>query len=652
MISAMFFIILNTILSKSIANMSYGATTMAILTVGLVVMGLFTFGYLLYLNSFLIKRRKNEFGLYGILGLEKRHVCRVIFIESTFLNMSALFAGLLCGTVFGKLIFMVLLMLLNVAPGSRFDLSFYAYMITVGYFCIVFVLSTFYNQLQVRLSNPIDLINGSKKGEKKVRGVLLKTILGFICVGVAYFGSISASGVAFALLFFWPAVILVIIGTNLLFTGGSQFVLQRIKNNPRVYYKPRNFISVSGLMYRMKQHASGLANICILSTMVLVTVSFVFSLYFGQENILRAQHPVDYALRFSYSGDIKNIDLTEAYAEIETYAAQHEITIDRLYTFTGYQDNVVISDNGEMFFKDQEGFFDTNGMEDYVNMYKLYVIPLTEFNRITAGNETLDEQEILILSNKAVNMQHDLDINGSIYHVKSISGDTLLTACENAPRTNAVFIVTKDIAACEALHGAVNPNIQNDRTYSDDYLATVIEMNYSGEDFQARMDFVSKARDILGAAVRSQITPASSSYSSIDTSRSEGYGLYGGLMFIGLFFVVLFIVNTVLIMYFKQIFEGYEDRMRYEIMRKVGLSDAEVRTTINRQVLIVFFLPLITALAHILAASNIITQILNAFIMTDHVLTLVCIDVTSAVYSLIYILIFRATARTYYKIVK
>jgi putative ABC transport system permease protein len=603
------------------------------------------------LNSFLIKARKKEFGLKRILGLEKRHVCRVIFIENNSFLICPIICGLVCGTVFGKLIFMVLLMLLNVAPGSRFDLSFYAYMITVGYFCIVFVLSTFYNQLQVRLSNPIDLINGSKKGEKKVRCVLLKTILGFVCVGIAYFGAIRASDITFALLFFWPAVILVIIGTNLLFTGGSQFVLQGIKNNPRAYYKPRNFISVSGLMYRMKQHASGLANICILSTMVLVTVSFVFSLYFGQEKILDAQNPVDYSLRLSYEGNPKKIDLTDAYAELESYAAQHEITIDQMYTFEGYQDRIIIC-NGEMYFKNSDSSFDINYVQDYAESYRLYIISQDEFNRLTGEAVALGENEIIILSSQTINMQNDLDINGRIYHIKKISSDTMLTDCKNAPRINAVFMVARDAAACSALHDAVNPGIADDNTYADAYLVAVTEINFTADDSDVRTSFAAKINDTLYPALTSQITPTSLTNSSIDTNRSEGYGLYGGLMFIGLFFVILFIINTVLIMYFKQISEGYEDRARYEIMRNVGLSDEEVRATINRQVLIVFFLPLIAALAHILAASNIITQILNGFIMTDNTLTLICISVTSAVYSLVYILIFRFTAKTYYKIVK
>lgn len=439
-----------------------------------------------------------------------------------------------------------------------------------------------------------------------------------------------------------------IIGTNLLFVGGSQFVLQMIKNNPKAYYKPHNFISVSGLMHRMKQNASGLANICILSTMILVTISFVFSLYYGQEDILCAQNPVDFTMRASFTGDMKDYDLNEAYSELESYAAAHDITIDNLYTFSAYQDRVFVSD-GVLYFRNADGYY-ISSLPDYINTQRIFIMSLDDFNRITGENETLEENEMMILSGDALNSLTTIEINGSTFAVKSISGDTLLTDCKNSERTNGLFFVAKDAAACKILYDAVNPDFaDNDE---DAYYSVVTEMNFSGADSDSRIEFAEKSSDVLYAAINRQAEDISYSDSSIDIDRQDGYGLYGGLMFIGIFFVTLFMINTVLIMYFKQVSEGYEDRERYEIMRNVGLSDEEVRATINRQVLIVFFLPLIAALAHILAASNIITQILNGFVMTNNTLTLLCIGITSAVYTLVYVLIFRATARMYYKIVK
>ncbi len=642
--SAMFFIIVNTVLSKSISNMSYGPTTMTMLIFGLVVMSLFTFGYMLYLNSFLIKRRKKEFGLYSILGLEKRHVGKIIFAENTMLNFSALGAGLLFGTVFGKLIFMLLMVIIRSAPDSKFELSPWAYALTIAFFGVIFLITSLYNQFRVRLTNPIDLINGEKKGEKKLRGVILLTLLGLFCTGLGYYASFIVKGSGAAIGYFWPAVILVIVGTNLLFVSGSQFVLRAVKKNPSLYYKPKNFISVSGLVHRMKQNALGLANICILSTMVLVTVSSVCALFFGQEGILETQHPVDYQIDISYNASGLMPDMSAVPETVRAVAEEKGVKIESVYTYNAIQNFAMLSD-GELALKSADGTLSIKGLSDYDRQYKLYLVPLSDYNVVTGEKAILSGNEILVLSDEPVSSKNVTAPNGNVFTVKSVRSGTVFTDCKNSVRTKVIYIVAKDMAACAQLDYVSSAD-------SVDLRRILTDINFSGTDFEAHIAFADAAGEKIGQIAGSQLSEPDYSTSSIDRERGQNYALFGGLLFIGIFFVILFLVNTVLIMYFKQVSEGYEDRERYEIMRKVGMSDQEVRATINRQVLIIFFLPLAAALAHIFAATNIITQIISAFVMLNTTLTLTCIAVSVVVYSLVYVFAFRATARTYYKIVK
>ena len=649
--SAMFFIILNIVVAKSISNMSFGGTMRAMLLFGIVIMGLFTASYMFYLNSFLIKRRKKEFGLYGILGLEKRHVSRIIFFESLLMNAGSLGFGLLCGTVFGRLLFLLLMSLTRVAEGSTFELSGVAYLVTAAFFFLIFLVNTVYNQFQVRLANPIDLLSGEKMGEKKLRGVIPMTVLGVLSLGGAYWFSMTTQSQALAIGMFWPAVILVILGTYLLFAAGSQFVLRAIKKNDRLYYRPKNFISVSGLMHRMKQNASGLANICILSTMVLVTVSGVCALYFGQGTVLNEQHPTDYQIEVYYDKRLPQPSDDGAHEAVYALAEQYGVTIDDLYTYHCLRDSVLLKD-GAFRFKNENADIPSDDPNDWAFMFPTYLLTLEDFNRATGRSDTLAPGEILIATELAIADTASINANGKIFKIKAVYDDTNLTHCKNSDRESSIFFVAADAEAVDALRYAINPGIAVDQAFGEFYRRGVTEINFTAQDLSTRASFAEALDDVVYGAYRAQIESATYTSSSIDTSREGGYALYGGLLFLGIFFAILFLVNTVLIMYFKQYSEGCEDRERYVILQKVGMSDEEVRATINRQVLIVFFLPMLVALLHILAATNIITQILRAFVMTNNGLTLLCIGATSIVFCLVYIIVFRLTARTYYGLVK
>lgn len=624
--SAMFFIILNTILSKSVSSMSWGATTMAVMVFGLVVMAIFTIFYMLYLNSFLIKQRKKEFGLYGILGLEKRHVGRIILIENLMLNSASLLSGLIIGTVFGRLCFMALLSVMRVAGGSKFVLSWPAYLLTALFFMLIFFAGTLYNQLRVRLVNPISLINGEKMGEKRIKGIVPLTIAGVLCLGAGYFCSLNPAFASLALVIFWPAVILVIAGTNLLFLAGSQFILGGIKKNKKLYYKPRCFVSVSGLMHRMKQNASGLSNICILSTMVLVTLSMVFSMYFGQEAALQRQYRND--LSVAVFGD--DPDLSGVIKDTYRLADEKGVTVESLISYDRLAANCFVED-GRLIKRNGSGSF-----------VEVSIIALDQYNAVTKGNTVLADNEVLILTDLPDLIYGQTEIAG--FRVKALLSDTPFTASNSGSDQDhfqqIAYIVAPTRQSCAVITKQLDPGDGSEPVW-----ATVFTLNFEADGIDARADFSTSVLDLFSRF-------PSISQKSIDTSRADYYAGYGGLLFVGVLFSLLFMVNTAVIMYFKQVSEGYEDRGRYAIMRKVGMSDDEVRKTINSQVLIVFFAPLAVAVIHMFAATTIVTNMLLSFSMANIGTTAICIAVITAIYAIVYAALFKITARSYYKIVK
>ncbi len=648
--SAMYFIIMNMILSKSVSNVSWGGTLTAMLGIGLVLMSIFTVGYMLYINSFLIKRRKKEFGLYGILGLEKRHVSRIVRNESLLLDSVSLATGLLCGTVFGRLIFMLLMLVSNIAPDSTFELSPAAYLITAAVFIGIFIVCTIYNQMQVRLANPIDLINGEKKGEKKQRFVALKAIFGVLCLGGAYFFSVTVSVGSYALLMFWPAVLLVIIGTYLLFTAGSQYILAAMKKNEKFYYKPRNFVTVSSMTHRMKQNASGLSNICILCTMVLVTVSGVCSLYFGQESILREQNPSDFSMEMYYDRRLELPDMTETKDAVYALADENNVEVQSIRTYNTLRDVTVLHD-GEFRFKDESAQLDTIDVSELNSLFPLYMMTEADYTAVTGEKLELSAGQLVILTDKPIKDTERLDVNGKSYAIKQIIPDSSLVKCKNGTLDNGIFFIVDSKQSLEQLRYDVNPGLAQDALFGEFYATLMARVDYDGSE-QNRLAFAHKLDEVIYEKLSPSLSGMSYSVDDINISREESHSTFGGLLFLGIYFAVLFIVNTVIIMYFKQVSEGFEDRERFVILQKVGMSDDEVKKTINRQVLIVFFLPLIGSLINILAASNMITKILEVFVMYDFGVTLAVIAITSIVFSIIYILVFKSTAKTYYKLVK
>jgi len=539
--SGVFLLISGLLFSKGLTNTPNGDTARMLFGFGLVVFALFTFSFMLYINNFLIKRRKKEFGLYGILGLDKRHVGRVLVWENTFVVGGGLVCGVAIALVFGRLLFLVLMKLIHAVPGSSFSIPLIAFGLMFALFFVVFLVTSVANIIRVHTASPIALLSSEKSGEKDKKGLLPLAILGLILLGGAYYFAWTTEVPGEALGIFFPLAIAVIIATYLLFLCGSIVILRLLRMKKSLYYQADHFVTISGMFHRMRQNARGLATICILCTMLVVTVSGTLSLYLGREQMTRGMYPFD----------------------AQVYVA------------------------------------DTATKEEIVSYDTL-------LNQIAAQNHvtlTADKSKLI----------------------------TKLPEGEEYRRNNFVW------------EDSVFVEVPTLIFYSGSF-----RFDISGTDEDC-LAFIQAVRDHYGDSFSE--TP-SLIVSDFYTAREEGYGFYGGLLFLGAFFAVLFLAVAVLILYFKQVTEGYEDKERFEILQKVGMDDQQVKRTINAQVLWVFFLPLATTTLHMLFASKIMAQMLKTFMLYDWGMVLTCIGGTLLAFALLYFAIYRVTARTYYRIVR
>lgn len=639
-ISALFFMILNTVLSGGVKNMPDGATAMAVLLFGCIVMVIFIFGFMVYLNKFLIKRRKMEFGLYGVLGLEKRHIGRIVRTENNILNFSSLAGGLVLGTVFGKLAYWLLIRLTDFSTDARFTLSVPAYLCTVVFFSFIFLFNSIYNRFQVGRTNAIDLLHGDKKGEKKLRFMPLWAVLGLLFTGAGYSMSIFCVHPGVAIGLFWPAVLCVILGNGLLFLAGSQLILTAIKKSP-AYYKPRNFITVSGLIHRMKQNASGLSTICLLSTMVLVTISLVCSLYFGLEREVGSRNPDDLIIT-SYIKESLPSDPEMAEQALLNYAKELQVDIEGHYSFTSFGRSSMRLING---IPTRHRGDEYAAYYDYDSLYPAFAVTLEDFNRISGTDYTLEPGHIMAVSGLELADFAEMPVSDGFYSVDRVISEGPFAEGANSKQSHIVFVIEGTKEAWDFAN-----RLSGSDVIITPRLKTVVNVSEQSENYREFM--INAAERYVSVLPEITSWEMDSSY----RTRTSSYAAYGGLMFIGIFFSLLFIIVAVLVMYFKQLSEGYDDRERFAIMRKVGLDEKEIKTTINRQLLLMFFAPLAVACLHTFAASNIMSLMVECLTMGatgfSSQLTLIVAGISSVIYALAYMVAYRLTAKAYYRIIK
>ena len=637
----MYFIMDNLYRNRSLVEK--GSPLAIMLSYAAAVLLIFSVIFLFYINSFLIKRRKKELGIYNILGMEKGHLAKMLFLESVMTTAASIIGGILAGILFGKLVYLILLKILHMGGKIEYRVSLASAGMTTILFGVIFILIFLYNLLQMKISNPIELLRGGNTGEREPKTKWIMTIIGIFCLAGGYYIALTTKEPLAALGKFFVAVILVIVGTYFLFMAGSIAFLKILRNKKSYYYKMKHFTAVSGMIYRMKQNAVGLANICILSTMVLVMVSMTVSLYGGMNDVIATRFP--YEAKITGSG----IDQNE---EEQIEEIVNDITVKNHTDSTSQ----IRFHKGEFttVYNDKAKKFDMMAAGNYTdsNVSELVMIPLSDYNQIEGKNVKLNENEILLYHRNHKNSDTE---NKKDKEVIQLGDRSCTVAAEldsltiaKADATNTVdgwYVVVKDSSI---ITSHLKEVYESSNIY-DELKEYYGKIQYS---YSFNLNGSSKNRIKTEKSIQEQLQKdfTQCSIESRELSRKNFYELYGGFLFIGIFLGIIFLMATTLIIYYKQISEGYDDRERYQIMMKVGMSRQEVKQSIRSQVLLVFFLPLIMAVVHLAFAFRIITKLLSVLNLTNVSLFFMCTVGTVVVFVIIYAVIYIITAREYYKI--
>ena len=608
---------------------------------GEIVVEIFCIIFLIYSNSFLMKRRQKEIGLYNILGLERNHIGIVMFLETIITSIGSLAGGIAAGIIGSKLALLLLLKLLHIPSVLGFYISVKGIFTCLFMFGIVFLMILFLNLAKIHLSRPVELLRGNNIGEKEPAAKWLMALIGFICLGAGYYLAVTTESPIKAITIFLLAVILVMAGTYLLFTAGSIVILKFLRRRKSFYYRTGNFISISGMLYRMKQNAIGLASICILSTGVLLMISMTVSIYFGMNDIMLNRYPYDVDMSVTSISEEECQTAIEAFEKaIADNKVPVEKSVEEIYL------DIVCSKNG-----DQILIKPTNTIRNSDSVLVLSLLNQAEYERLTGISANLNDGEIFAWYPSAV-QKDSVTVDETEFTVKKWLDKNPLTCGEDAVSDNAVLVVTdEDFKKFDEMRTEMYKGVSSAPAGEDLTLHLGLDITGSETD---KIDFGTPVMEVVkdlkkngGLSENSWIT------SGIRQQEYESYYAdNGSLLFIGILLGSLFLMGTAMIIYYKQISEGYEDQKRFEIMQKVGLSRREVRSSVRRQILMVFFLPLLMAMLHITMAFPMIRRMLLLFGMTNTKLFIGCTAGTVLIFAVVYGLIYLMTARSYYHIVE
>lgn len=608
---------------------------------GEIVVEIFCIIFLIYSNSFLMKRRQKEIGLYNILGLERNHIGIVMFLETIITSIGSLAGGIAAGIIGSKLALLLLLKLLHIPSVLGFYISVKGIFTCLFMFGIIFLMILFLNLAKIHLSRPVELLRGNNTGEKEPVAKWLMALIGFICLGAGYYLAVTTESPIKAITIFLLAVILVMAGTYLLFTAGSIVILKFLRRRKSFYYRTGNFISISGMLYRMKQNAIGLASICILSTGVLLMIAMTVSIYFGMNDIMLNRYPYDVDMSVTSISEEECQTAIEAFEKaIADNKVPVEKSVEEIYL------DIVCSKNG-----DQILIKPANTIRNSDSVLVLSLLDQAEYERLTGISANLNDGEIFAWYPSAV-QKDSVTVDETEFTVKKWLDKNPLTCGEDAVSDNAVLVVTdEDFKKFDEMRTEMYKGVSSAPAGEDLTLHLGLDITGSETD---KIDFGTPVMEVVkdlkkngGLSENSWIT------SGIRQQEYESYYAdNGSLLFIGIFLGSLFLMGTAMIIYYKQIYEGYEDQKRFEIMQKVGLSRREVRSSVRRQILMVFFLPLLMAMLHITMAFPMIRRMLLLFGMTNTKLFIGCTAGTVLIFAVVYGLIYLMTARSYYHIVE
>ena len=642
--TAMFYILMHLADSPALKLIPSSASVTVTLSLGSFVMGVFSLLFLFYTNSFLVRRRFKEFGLYNVLGMNKGNISRVLAWEALINALISLAGGLFLGIALSKLAELGLVNIMGGDTDLDLRISVKALEFTVMFFCGIFLLIYINSLIKIRRSSASELVKSENFGEKPPRANWLFGLAGIVILAAAYYIAVSIKTPLTALSLFFIAVIMVIVATYLIFIAGSVWICRLLQKNKRYYYKKNHFVSVSSMVYRMKRNGAGLASICILATMVLVMISSTTCLYFGAEDALRDRYPRDISISASYSGldsmTDENISALRGEISAAVGGAETENILDyRCASLVGSLENGILDLS--------EASIYSTAMTTYDYVAEVYIVPLADYNAIAGTNESLGSDEAMIYAYRMDYTDKTFAVDELVsFRVKKVL-DSFPIADGSAMASIAptVFVIVPDFADTVAkLGGAVSSSGDEPASLSWNY---AFDTPVSDEEETAMCERIgerlSECSQTGGYLYYSR--------ESLAANRADFYGMFGGLFFLGIMLSIAFICAAVLIIYYKQISEGYEDRRRFEIMQNVGMTKKEIRSSINSQLLTVFFLPLIFAGLHLGFAFPFIHKLLMLFNLSNLPLLIGTTAISFGVFALLYAVVFRVTSNAYYNIV-
>ena len=642
--TAMFYILMHLADSPALKLIPSSASVTMTLSLGSFVMGVFSLLFLFYTNSFLVRRRFKEFGLYNVLGMNKGNISRVLAWEALINALISLAGGLFLGIALSKLAELGLVNIMGGDTDLDLRISVKALEFTVMFFCGIFLLIYLNSLIKIRRSSASELVKSENFGEKPPRANWLFGLAGIVILAAAYYIAVSIKTPLTALSLFFIAVIMVIVATYLIFIAGSVWICRLLQKNKRYYYKKNHFVSVSSMVYRMKRNGAGLASICILATMVLVMISSTTCLYFGAEDALRDRYPRDISISASYSGldsmTDENISALRGEISAAVGGAETENILDyRCASLVGSLENGILDLS--------EASIYSTAMTTYDYVAEVYIVPLADYNAIAGTNESLGSDEAMIYAYRMDYTDKTFAVDELVsFRVKKVL-DSFPIADGSAMASIAptVFVIVPDFADTVAkLGGAVSSSGDEPASLSWNY---AFDTPVSDEEETAMCERIgerlSECSQTGGYLYYSR--------ESLAANRADFYGMFGGLFFLGIMLSIAFICAAVLIIYYKQISEGYEDRRRFEIMQNVGMTKKEIRSSINSQLLTVFFLPLIFAGLHLGFAFPFIHKLLMLFNLSNLPLLIGTTAISFGVFALLYAVVFRVTSNAYYNIV-
>ena len=629
---ASFYILTSLSLGKNLDKLPQGiSATKQVLGFGVIVIAIFSAIFLFYTYSFLIKRRVREFGLYSVLGMTKKQIARILILETIFIAVITLVFGLAFGLLFDKLMLLVLLKLFTAGVSFGFVITPIAVFLTILLFGGIFFLLLIYTVIKISRLKIVALLKEENNGEREPKARFILAILGLGLTGYGYYLAQTIQNPIKAITMFFIAVLAVIFGTYLIFMVVSITVLKLMKNNKTFYYKPKNFISVSGLLYRMKRNAVGLANICILSTMVLVTMGTTSALYAGSEDAYNTRFPRDIIINGyrSTEGKLAEIEKNVKKATQDAGVETKDLVSYNMLNVVGRLNGTEINYESEF-----TGSFD--------KIKTIVVLELKDYNKVSKEQKTLNAGETLLFIDKKGKYEaNEITVQGVNLKIKEKLTDfpgALGTAAANIMDT--YYVVVKDNADVKKIESALKKKLNI--SDGEGEIFNYVGFNISDKSKEAKVIENFKQLEKEGNI----------NIEGKAENETNFKGFYASFLFIGVFISMIFVVSQVVIMYYKQISEGYEDKGKFGIMRKVGLTDKQIKQSIRSQVLMIFFAPLAVATLHTVVAYPFIEKILKLFLATDNNVFLIALAVTIAVFAVFYLIVYLITSRIYYRIIK